>query len=323
MTTASPHPLFRNILVATDFSPDADAALNQAVWLGRQCGARLVLAHTLEHLRRAAHSLTYQAKIDLLSAEGELFQKEIRRKSDEQLKQRIAALKVPELDIRYETLLGEPFIELTHAVQQEGYDLVMTGTRGISAWKQFFVGSTAKRLIRKCPAAVWIVKAEHAAPPKVILAPSDFSEVSRKAVTAGLALARMASAQFHLLHVVDSKDVPDDLLETIPSGSTVRDEIQREATDRMHAYLQSLGTDTSDIVSHIAWGHPWQEIANAAVAQQADLITMGTVGRSGIKGVLLGNTAERVLDTCDCSILTFKPDDYESPIAAATWPLHP
>jgi len=44
---------------------------------------------------------------------------------------------------------------------------------------------------------------------------------------------------------------------------------------------------------------------------------MGTVGRSGIKGVLLGNTAERILDRCDCSILTVKPDDFVSPISPA------
>ena len=56
---------------------------------------------------------------------------------------------------------------------------------------------------------------------------------------------------------------------------------------------------------------------------QADLISIGTVGRSGVKGIVLGNTAERVLDTCDCSILTVKPDDYVSPIAKPTWPLHP
>ena len=50
---------------------------------------------------------------------------------------------------------------------------------------------------------------------------------------------------------------------------------------------------------------------------------MGTVGRSGIKGVLLGNTAEKVLTTCDCSLLTVKPEGYESPISPPFWPLHP
>ena len=47
---------------------------------------------------------------------------------------------------------------------------------------------------------------------------------------------------------------------------------------------------------------------------------MGTVGRSGIKGLLLGNTAEKVLGTCDCSILTVKPDGFVSPIDPASWP---
>lgn len=48
--------------------------------------------------------------------------------------------------------------------------------------------------------------------------------------------------------------------------------------------------------------------------QAADLIVIGTVGRSGIQGLLLGNTAEKVLDTCDCSIFTVKPDGFVSPI---------
>ena len=281
------------------------------------------MAHTLEHLRRAVHSLTYKSKIDLLSAEGDLFQKEIRRSSDGKLRQQIESLKAPDLEIGLETLLGEPFIELTHAVQQEGYDLLMTGTRGVSAWKEFLVGSTAKRLIRKCPSAVWIVKAEHANPPATILAPSDFSDVSRKAVLMGLWLAEKASAEFHLLHVIDSKDVPEDLLETMPPGSSVRDEIRQEATERLDEFLKSLGTNTTRIVPHISWGHPWQEISRIAIKHKVDLITMGTVGRSGLKGVLLGNTAERVLDSSDCSILTMKPDNYVSPIEPATWAMHP
>lgn len=314
---------FKQILVATDFSPGAEAALRQAVWLGHQNGAKLVVSHCLDHLRRAVHSLSSEAKLNLLSADGSLFQKEIREESDRRIRQEIAALNVTDLEIRYETLLGEPFVEIIHAVQQEGYDLVISGTRGRSGWKDFFVGSTAKRLVRKCPSAVWIVKAEHADPPRVILAPSDFSEVSRKAVLHGLWLAEKANAEFHVLHVIDSKDVPDDLMEQLAESGSVREEINQEATQRMEAFMESLGRDTKMVQCHLSWGDPWKEIDRIATKHHTDLITMGTVGRSGIKGVLLGNTAERVLDTCDCSILTFKSDDYVSPILPATWPLHP
>jgi nucleotide-binding universal stress UspA family protein len=314
---------FQNILCATDFSPYSNAALRQALWLTRQCDAALTLTHVVDDLRRATHAMSYKAKLDLVSGEGRLFEKEIRYLSDSKLRTQIASLDCDSLNVKSETLLGEPFVEITHAVQQEGYDLVLTGTRGVSAWKQFFVGSTAKKLIRKCPASVWIVKVEQTEAPKVILAPSDFSDVSRKAVLKGLFLAEKAQAEFHLVHVIDSKDVRDDLLESIPPGSSVREEINKAATERLDAFLKSLEETSVNIVSHLTWGHPWQEITRIAEKHNADLITMGTVGRSGIKGVLLGNTAERVLDSCDCSILTIKPDDYESPIQKATWPLHP
>ena len=141
------------------------------------------------------------------------------------LRRMIVDLNAMDLDVKFETLLGEPFVELTHAVQAEGYDLVLAGTRGLAAWEQFFVGSTAKRLIRKCPSAVWVVKAEHAGPPKVVLAATDFSDVGYKAVTEGLWVAQQANAEFHLLHVIDSMDVPEDVISKIPQGSLLRNEI--------------------------------------------------------------------------------------------------
>ena len=171
---------YQHILVATDFSPHADAAVRQAVWLAKQTGARIVLAHTLRDLRRAVHGTSYQARLDLLYGEGDRFQRELREESDTKLQRLIVNLNATDLDIRFETLLGEPFVELTHAVQAEGYDLVLAGTRGLAAWEQFLIGSTAKRLIRKCPSAVWIVKAEHVGPPKVVLAATDFSPSASK-----------------------------------------------------------------------------------------------------------------------------------------------
>ena len=314
---------YKQILVATDFSPHADAALKQALWLARQTGASVVLAHTLPDLRRAVHSSSYKARLDLLYGEGELLQREIREKSDAKMHRLIADLNAMDLNIKVETLLGEPFVEITHAVQQEGYDLVLTGTRGLAAWEQFFVGSTAKRLIRKCPASVWIAKDEHVGPPRVVLAATDFSEASFKAVEQAKWIAQQANAEFHLLHVVDSMDVPEDVISKIPQGSSLRDEINAEANKRLESIVQSVGAEAIPSRLHLAWGTPWKDVCRTAQNLRADLIALGTVGRSGIKGLLLGNTAEKVLDTCDCSVLTVKPDGFVSPIAPACWPLHP
>jgi universal stress protein E len=314
---------YRRILVATDFSPHADSAVMQAVWLARKNGAAITLAHTLPDLRRAVHGTSYQARLDLLYGEGDVFQRELRQESDTKMRRMIANLHAIDLDVKFETLLGEPFVELTHAVQAEGYDLVLAGTRGLTAWEQFFVGSTAKRLIRKCPASVWIVKAEHVGPPRVVLAATDFSDVSFKAVAQGLWVAQQANAEFHLLHVIDSMDVPEDVISKIPQGSSLRNEINEEAKKRLDSLIESLRENGERIHRHLSWGTPWKDISRTAQHLKADLIAMGTVGRSGIKGVLLGNTAEKVLGSCDCSVLTVKPDGFVSPIQPAFWQLHP
>lgn len=321
MTNVSPN--FRRILVANDFSPHAETAVKQAIWLARRNGASVVVAHAITDLRRAMTSAPYRARQDLFYGEGDDFQREIRRESDTAMRRMIVDLNAIDLDVKFETLIGEPYVELIHAVQQEGYDLVLAGTRGLAAWEQFLIGSTAKRLIRKCPSSVWIVKAEHIGPPKAVLATVDFSEVSRRAVLAGLWVAEQAGAEFHLLHVIDSMDVPEDAISKIPEGSSLRHEVNEEVKHRFDEFIESLNTEPDKIHAHLSWGTPWKEIGRVAQTLKSDLIAMGTVGRSGIKGVLLGNTAEKVLGSCDCSILTIKPDDFISPIQPAFWPLHP
>lgn len=314
---------YKRILVATDFSPSSDAALQQAVWLARKAGAKMTLAHTLPDLRRVVHSASYKAKLDLLCGEGSAFQREVRQESDTRMRKLVVDLNAADLDITIETLLGAPETEITHSVQQEGYDLVLAGSRGLGAWERFFVGSTAKRLIRNCPASVWIVKAQHVGAPKVVLASTDFSEASRKAVLHGLWVARQANADFHLLHVFDSMDIPEDVIAKEARYASLRQEINEDATQRLDEFAQSLDTDRSRVHSHLSWGTPWKEICRTAQHLSVDLIALGTIGRSGIKGVLLGNTAEQVLGSCDCSILTVKPDGFVSPIEPASWPLHP
>ena len=314
---------YKNILVATDFSPASVASLKHAVWLTRQFGCNLVLAHTLPDLHLAVHAASYKARMDLLSGEGEIFEREIRRNSDSRLRQTIADMNATDINVKYETLLGEAFVEITHAVQQEGYDLVLAGTRGHTKWEEFFVGGTAKRLIRKCPASVWIVKAEHADPPKVVLSPTDFSDVSRKAVLEGMWVAEKANADFHLLHVMDSCDIPEAIASTSAQASANCQEVNERATQRLDEFIGTLGIDRNRIRTHLSFGTPWKEVQHLVHTLKVDLIAMGTVGRSGIQGLFLGNTAERVLATCDCSILTTKPDGFVSPIDPALWPLHP
>lgn len=304
---------YRRILVAADFSPASQAALNQAVWVAGESGASITVVNVLPDLRRGMHSASIDAKLDLLYGEGARFYQEVLGDAEQRLRRMIDDVAAPGVEIRPKTLLGEPIVEICRAAQQLECDLVISGTRSLSGWQTYFVGGTARRLIRKCPAPVWVVKPQHVGKPKAVLAATDLSEVSRRAVLAGMAIADDAGASFHVLHVVDSGDVPENAVAVIPEGSSLRQEINDAAKHRFEKFIASLNAQ-SKIHPHLSWGTPWTEVNRLAGELNVDLITMGTVGRSGIPGLFLGNTAEKVLNHCDCSILSLKPDGFKSPI---------
>jgi universal stress protein E len=317
---------YQRILAASDFSDHAAAALKRAAWVAQQSCKRLVVAHVVADIRKAIHRTSYRSRIEFLEGNEEHFQRELRRDADEKLKRQIMHLGSTGIKIRYETLLGEPYEELIHSVQQEGYDLVVSGTRGHSALKRLVLGSTAKRLVRKCPASVWIVKTKEGKPPASILAAVDMSDVSRQALEQAIWTAQQAGAQLHVLHVIETTGLTTDLLDTKVAGSpstSLRDLIQTEVKQQFQRFLSATELLGIKITSHLLWGSPAHETVRLATELGTDLIVLGTVGRRGVTGLLLGNTAESVLTHCDCDVLTVKPTGFVSPISPASWPLHP
>jgi len=81
-----------------------------------------------------------------------------------------------------------------------------------------------------------------------------------------------------------------------------------------------LGKESYDYLSpvtHVLRGVPSRELPAMARNIEADLVVMGTVARSGIAGVIIGNTAETVISELDCSVLVVKPEGFVSPVLPA------
>ena len=215
-----------------------------------------------------------------------------------------------------------PFVEIIRAAEKDGYDLVLAETRGLSPYKRFLVGSTAERLVRKCPCPVWIVKAAHQAPIGSVLVATDLSEVSAKAVKIGVLLSTTAGIPLDVLHVYEDGTGLDNLLDrdtSIAFRRTHRRRLRRSADERLREFIQSCVPEASKPRLRLAHGEPSRIIASVVRRSHADLLVMGSVARTGIPGFFIGNTAEKVLRTCDCSILTVKPDGFVSPIQPLPW----
>jgi len=310
----SNQPSYSRILVAVDFSSYTESTVKHAVWLARKCGASITLVNVLPNLRHLVESASYPGKIDFLYGDGSVFLREVERESAGKLRKLVAEMHADDLQVDFKTIVGPPYAEVSRLVMKDGYDLVIAGTRGMSAWKQFFLGSTSHLLIRNCPSSIWIVRAEQAEPPKVVLAATDFSDVSRRAVLEGLKIAQHAGAEFHLVHVIDSTELPEGTFFKNSWANSLRTKVEEAAALRLSEFFDSLGTDSKKVQTHLINGAPWHDIGQIANQVHADLVVIGTVGRSGISGMLLGNTAERLLNTCTCSILTVKPADFVSPV---------
>ncbi|QDU29075.1 Universal stress protein E [Anatilimnocola aggregata] len=309
----SNHLSFQKLLVAVDFSPASCAAIQQAVWVAKKTGATLTLVHVLPNIRKSMHSASIDAKLDLLYGEGSVFHREVLSAAELRLQQLADKVAHPDLVVKHKVLLGEPLAEICRLTQVGEYDLVLAGAHAMTVWQELFVGSTAKKLIHTCPAPVWIVRPEHVGQPAAILTATDFSPVCRRAIDVASSLSQVAKVPLHMLHVVDSMDVPEDILSKVPEGKSLRDEINQAAKKRFDEFVATLGAQ-GDIRPHLTWGTPWKEINRVANQLQIDLLVVGSIGRSGIAGMLMGNTAERLLACCRSSLLTVKPANFLCPI---------
>ncbi|MFC6906223.1 universal stress protein [Halalkalicoccus tibetensis] len=141
-----------------------------------------------------------------------------------------------------------------------------------------------------------------------ILVPTDGSDVAELAVERAIDLAETYGATLHTLYVVDTDAMDLSLgteqVDRIRAGKFGEmEEVERkarDATDRVVERAEESGVPT---VEHIAAGRPHTVITSYADEHDADMIVMGSHGRSGVSRVLLGSVAERVLRTTHRPVL--------------------
>lgn len=140
---------------------------------------------------------------------------------------------------------------------------------------------------------------------KTILFATDFSEGSVRACDLARTLTALAGARLHVLHIITElvdkqrRRLPVDVVDTL-----VR-EVERHAVEDMHRFCDAnfagLQT-TTDIVIGVAH----EEVINQARKVNADLIIMGTHGRTGLEKMLVGSTAEKVVRSSPIPVLTVR-----------------
>lgn len=318
--TDSPN-CFRNVLLATDFSEAAAPALETAIKIARACRAKLIVAHVVPDAAANYARLDYgdAAAVWAPSADDlARLQSELRTDAEEKLRRLVSGLQNTGLKTETDVLIGLPHQAIIDAVAHKAVDLVVTGTRGVSAFKRIFVGSTATRLARLCPVPVWVARHGTAARSQSVLAAVDFSPLSSRVISVAASLASALKAELHFMHVYDPDElgglsaIADDRL----GAQGLYQRLVHQAAIRKFEELLAPKPTGVTATYHVGQGAPYQVIDATAEQINAGLVVVGSVGRRGISALLIGNTAEKVLHTLDRSLLVVKPA--ETPLPSAT-----
>jgi len=141
---------------------------------------------------------------------------------------------------------------------------------------------------------------------KEILVPIDFSEQSRSALRYALALGKKFQDKLTLLYVVEPIPYPYDFGAAFPLVVDTKDVIS-EANTRLADFANTgRGNSGCKIARLVRVGQPFHEICASAEELKTDLIVIATHGYTGLKHVLLGSTAERVVRHASCPVLVVR-----------------
>lgn len=287
----------RHLLAATDFSGPARHALERAAWLAGETGAALTLLHVLnrlalEHLR------------DLLGSDGEAVSARLEARAEADLAalagQRAARARGP---VATRLARGRAVREIPTALDATVADQLVMGARGANFVREFLLGSTTERVLRKLRRPVLAVKQRPRDTYRHVLVPVDFSAHAVPAVRAAHVIA--PTAEITVLHAFEvdyeGKLQFAGIAEEVIERYRLR--AKQEALSMLDALCASVDVPAERLTREVAHGPATQRILEKEQELGADLIVIGKHGQSALEEMLLGSVTKHLLAYSDCDVL--------------------
>ena len=291
------------ILITYDFSPCSKQALNYAIEIAAKTGAELHILH-VEVIHGTLPEAGKKSKGQILH---DFLKKEILEDTEKQ------GLYVSDLNaIRYVVLRD---ISAAQAIVQycKDYDidLVIMGTHGRTGLSRNVLGSVAEEVVRAAPASVLTVHATEEFEPlhkhlNLITVPVDFSEYSRAALHYAKDLAAIFDARLNVVHVIEERLHPTFYNTGVFSVYDIDPDIESKVQKELMNFYNEVSGLPLDVDFTVLYGHPSKEIIKQLNTTNCDLLVVSTHGLTGIRRVLLGSVAERLIRKSPCPVFTVK-----------------
>lgn len=293
------------VLAATDFSETASAAVDWALELARQQGARVELVHAV------TVPPTIPGYVPTTSLD---FESEVYRAAEGRMAATVAALRDQAVEVTVEVTsflaAGTPSQVIRDRAEAVAALAIVIGTRGLTGLRHLLLGSTTQRVVHAAHCPVLTVHPGDLGRHReirTILVPTDFSEDADLAIhTAHRLLAPLErDARLILIHAFNLP-IEYTAYGAIPTSVAYMEDKGLDAERRLYERAEALQRQGLTIDTLAREGDPAQVIAEEAEKRGADLIAMGTRGHGALRHLLLGSTAERVVEHAPCPVMTIR-----------------
>ncbi len=293
---------YKHIIVGIDFTPSCRTALREAVRRASMDQAAVTAVHVMDEF------LFHELK-KALSADDAAVRADWR----ERLGKFVVESDAGGAQVVVEVRVGHPFTGLVDACKAHGADLLIMGAKGSKGGVNR-IGTIAARCVRKAPIDVMVVREDSQGPFKHIVACVDFSENSAKAVQSALHIAAQDKADVDCLYIYQSAlALSLDYGGYAPPLPADPDEGAMKIWQKdLEKFVEPLVRTKGEVnVRTLVMERVniRETILEHAEETKAGLVVLGTRGKTGLRELLMGTTAEKIVQHAHCSILAVKPDD--------------
>ncbi len=282
------------VLVATALDDAGDEAIRQAGEIARSAGVPLVVCHVMPDL------YGYRPLFPQLAEEDRAIAEAARASVAGALTHRareVAGGSGPRPEVRIEA--GSPHTEVVRAAEEIRAGLVVVGSGSHGAGAS--LGGVAERIVRHAHSPVLVARPRGNG---TVVAATDFSDPAVPAVEAGQQEAQRRGGRLVLVHAVEVLVLPMDAPESAPT--LVVSSLINAETGRAEQTLADIAKKHGGAETVVRAGPPAPSILEEAGRLQAELIVVGTHGRSGFGRLTLGSVAETVVRGAPCSVLVVR-----------------
>lgn len=292
MAQFCPTTRLERLLLPTDGSEFSEGAVRESINLAKTCSGKLFVISVIE-----------------TNPEYETIAPQLVEKAEKETRAILESIKGRALKegVQCEIIArqgDETYKYIVEEAVKNNVSMIVMGRRGRTGIKRLMMGSETARVIGHSPCNVLVVPKAAKLEFKNILLATDGSKFSDAGAAEAINIAKLCGAALVAISVVPSEEAAI-VHSEMQKGSIVETELREgeKHVKKVKELAEQAGVKTTGLIYA---GKPYEAILEAAKDKKADLIVVGSHGRTGLSRLLMGSVTERVIGLAECAVLVVK-----------------